>query len=177
MSITVNANGTLKKLETVHANANGTIKNLNVIHSNVNGTLKKIFSYEDNPWVFTTIHTHGSPSGGGMNYGSTYAAVVGMDISFTVRVGQGQYNVGTNGTFSPKTNCKMIIDYTVTTNTTLHKMSIKINNSTVCSASEYNFNKTLSVTPEDEIYFLISASGGVNLAYTSDATLRIRLTS
>lgn len=177
MAITSNIGGVLKRLETVQANVGGVVKNFHTVFANVSGALKKIFSYADNPWVFRISHTASTPSGGGTNFSDYYSAIVGMDISCTKTVSNGRGSHTASGAFSPKTNCKMIVGYTVSQATTLHSMSISINGTVKCSADQHNYSNTISITPNDKVTFTLNAALSSNLSYTSDATLRIRLTS
>lgn len=175
MSITANVGGVLKKLETIFVNVGGALHNLDTVYANVSGALKPIFSYASNPWVFRIQHSVSAPSGGGTNYSGYCNAVVGMDISCTETVYKGTFS--SSGTFCPKTNCKMVIDYTVSHNLTIYSMSISINDVVKYSAGQNNYNNTVSITPSDKVTFLVKASSTSNLSYTSTVTLRIRLTS
>lgn len=175
MAVTSNIGGVLKKLETIPVNIGGTLQNLDIVYTNVSGVLKEIFSYASNPWVFRIQHSVSTPSGGGSNYSGYYNAVIGMDISCEKTVSKGTFSA--SGTFYPKTNCKMVVDYTVSHNTTLHTMSISINDVVKYSADQYNYNNTVSITPSDKVTFLIKTTSSSNLTYTSTAALRIRLTS
>ncbi len=164
MSITVNANGTLKKLETVHANANGTIKNLNVIHSNVNGTLKKIFSYEDNPWVFTVnIHSAGGYQSNVTQNHSTEKkeAVVGMNLNYGISLNpyQSGYHASYNwsGTFHPRTACTLVYS----------------GNGTLTIDGVTKTNGRYSITPSNTVSFSLSVSSSTTSAVSGSIIIKL----
>lgn len=164
MSITANVGGVLKKLEMIHANVSGTIKNLSVISANVNGTLKKIFSYEDNPWVFTVnIHSAGGYQSNVTQNHSTEKreAVVGMNLNYGINLDKFQtgYHATYNwsGSFRPRTACTLVYSGSGT---------LQIDGAT-------KTNGRYSITPSNAVSFSLSVSSSTTSAVSGSITIKL----
>lgn len=164
MGITSNVSGVLKKLETVHASVSGTLKNLNLIHANVSGVLKKIFSYEDNPWVFTVnIRTAGGYQSNVSqnNYTEKREAVVGMNLNYGINLDKFQtgYHATYNwsGSFRPRTACTLVYS----------------GNGTLQIDGATKTNGRYSVAPSNTVSFSLSVSSSTTSAVSDSITIKL----
>ena len=164
MAITSNVGGVLKKLETVHANVSGTLKNFNTVTANVSGTLKKIFSYEDNPWVFT-VNIH---SAGGYQTNITQnhntekkESIIGMNLNYGIDLDKFQTGYHAtytwSGSFHPRTTCTLVYS---------GNGALQIDGVT-------KTNGRYSITPSNTVSFSLSVSSSTTSAVSSTITIKL----